>query len=410
MNKRILTLLISALLVQPLAVAQEALNLSPFTLIAMQKAQQLASNNSVPDAIKALQSIDVSRPDDVAAVSKMLGVYYWQVDAFDASIQALEKALSLNVFPDDEAWRTRRMLAQLYLSQGEFKKALAQLNRLVDKVPENEKVAEIWRYLVQAHYSLENWHEAIEAANAFNRAERQFDRTVHALTLASHVQLEQWKPALRLAKALIAHEPNNKNWWLQAYNAYLQLHQEQSALDLLTLAELQGITLNQSEIKSLAALYAGQGIYHKAASTLARLEGAQQELSLLKLQAQYWQAAKEWETSLRFWKKAAQIEPNYLWEVAILQNELKRYQQVIASLDKLNNPQRHVDAQLLKVNAYYRLERLQEAYAQAKKADALHSTKQTQSWLKFLAHKMQTTNQSDNVNHVQQAMLGAERS
>ncbi|POB65911.1 ferrichrome ABC transporter substrate-binding protein, partial [Vibrio vulnificus] len=79
------------------------------------------------------------------------------------------------------------------------------------------------------------------------------------------------------------------------------------------------------------------------------------------------------------------------WEVAILENQLQRYQQVLISLAEMDNPQRQFDAQLLKINALYRLERIDQAYAQAKKADALRSTKQTQTWLKFLSHKLKST-------------------
>ncbi|RAH17681.1 ferrichrome ABC transporter substrate-binding protein, partial [Vibrio vulnificus] len=72
-------------------------------------------------------------------------------------------------------------------------------------------------------------------------------------------------------------------------------------------------------------------------------------------------------------------------------NQLQRYQQVLISLAEMNNPKRQFDAQLLKINALYRLERIDQAYAQAKKADALRSTKQTQNWLKFLSHKLKSS-------------------
>ncbi|EJA3101026.1 tetratricopeptide repeat protein [Vibrio vulnificus] len=391
MKKRILTLLLTQWLWQPAALAASGTNVSQYTARVMQNAQQLADNNALADAIAKLNSAEVSRPDDVAALSKLLGIYYWQAEQFTRSIASLEKALSFELFTFEEEWVTRRMLTQLYLTQGDYKKAIPQLNKLLKQVPENESAAEIWRYLAQAQYSVENWRETIAATKGFQRVENKPDTTILSLALAAHVQLEQWKSVIPLAKQLIALEPSNKNWWLQAYNAYLNLGQEKSALDMLTLIELQGLELNEAETKSLAYLYAAQGIYQKAAQTLARIENSQQDPKLIKLQAQYWQAAKEWQQALKFWQRLAKQESQYQWEVAILENQLQRYQQVLISLAEMDNPQRQFDAQLLKINALYRLERIDQAYAQAKKADALRSTKQTQNWLKFLSHKLKST-------------------
>ncbi|EIN9356182.1 tetratricopeptide repeat protein [Vibrio vulnificus] len=391
MKKQILTLLLTQWLWQPAALAASGTNVSQYTARVMQNAQQLADNNALADAIAKLNSAEVSRPDDVAALSKLLGIYYWQAEQFTRSIASLEKALSFELFTFEEEWVTRRMLTQLYLTQGDYKKAIPQLNKLLKQVPENESAAEIWRYLAQAQYSVENWRETIAATKGFQRVENKPDTTILSIALAAHVQLEQWKSVIPLAKQLIALEPSNKNWWLQAYNAYLNLGQEKSALDMLTLIELQGLELNEAETKSLAYLYAAQGIYQKAAQTLARIESSQQDPKLIKLQAQYWQAAKEWQQALKFWQRLAKQESQYQWEVAILENQLQRYQQVLISLAEMDNPQRQFDAQLLKINALYRLERIDQAYAQAKKADALRSTKQTQNWLKFLSHKLKST-------------------
>ncbi|EHH3080063.1 tetratricopeptide repeat protein [Vibrio vulnificus] len=391
MKKRILTLLLTQWLWQPAVLAASGTNVSQYTARVMQNAQQLADNDALADAIAKLNSAEVSRPDDVAALSKLLGIYYWQAEQFTRSIASLEKALSFELFTFEEEWVTRRMLTQLYLTQGDYKKAIPQLNKLLKQVPENESAAEIWRYLAQAQYSVENWRETIAATKGFQRVENKPDTTILSLALAAHVQLEQWKSVIPLAKQLIALEPSNKNWWLQAYNAYLNLGQEKSALDMLTLIELQGLELNEAETKSLAYLYAAQGIYQKAAQTLARIENSQQDPKLIKLQAQYWQAAKEWQQALKFWQRLAKQESQYQWEVAILENQLQRYQQVLISLAEMDNPQRQFDAQLLKINALYRLERIDQAYAQAKKADALRSTKQTQNWLKFLSHKLKST-------------------
>lgn len=391
MKKTTITLLMSCLLLTKVSAAAPNSDISPYALRYMQQAQTLSAKEQNQQAIEHLLTAEVSRPGDVAAISRMLGILYWQSEQAEHSVIALEKALNAQGLADDEQWRTRRMLSSIYLTLGQFRQALPHLELLTQSIPEGENAAEVWLHLAQAHYSLEQWRETLLALEKQRKLDPKPSVAVLSISLGAHAQLEQWSQVVDNAKQLIALQPEKKIWWMQAYSGYLNLRQQKAALDILTLAQLKGITLLDSELKSLAYLYASQGIYEKAAVTLSQLEQADSDLELIRLQAQYWQAAKEWQKSLHFWHKAAEIESKYHWEVAVLQNQLQKYQQVIASLDQMENQQRFYDAQLLKVNALYRLNRLEAALALAKKADAIKSSTQTQSWVRFLSHKKSET-------------------
>ncbi|KGK14768.1 tetratricopeptide repeat protein [Vibrio navarrensis] len=391
MKKTTITLLMSCLLLTKVSAAAPNSDISPYALRYMQQAQTLSAKEQIQQAIEHLLTAEVSRPGDVAAISRMLGILYWQSEQAEHSVMALEKALNAQGLADDEQWRTRRMLSSIYLTLGQFRQALPHLELLTQSIPEGENAAEVWLHLAQAHYSLEQWRETLLALAKQRKLDPKSSVAVFSISLGAHAQLEQWSQVVDNAKQLIALQPEKKIWWMQAYSGYLNLRQQKAALDILTLAQLKGIALLDSELKSLAYLYASQGIYEKAAVTLSQLEQADSDLELIRLQAQYWQAAKEWQKSLHFWHKAAEIESKYHWEVAVLQNQLQKYQQVIASLDQMENQQRFYDAQLLKVNALYRLNRLEAALALAKKADAIKSSTQTQSWVRFLSHKKSET-------------------
>lgn len=391
MKKTTTTLLMSCLLLTKVSAAAPNSDISPYALRYMQQAQTLSAKEQNQQAIEHLLTAEVSRPGDVAAISRMLGILYWQSEQAEHSVMALEKALNAQGLADDEQWRTRRMLSSIYLTLGQFRQALPHLELLTQSIPEGENAAEVWLHLAQAHYSLEQWRETLLALEKQRKLDPKPSVAVLSISLGAHAQLEQWSQVVDNAKQLIALQPEKKIWWMQAYSGYLNLRQQKAALDILTLAQLKGIALLDSERKSLAYLYASQGIYEKAAVTLSQLEQADSDLELIRLQAQYWQAAKEWQKSLHFWHKAAEIESKYHWEVAVLQNQLQKYQQVIASLDQMENQQRFYDAQLLKVNALYRLNRLEAALALAKKADAIKSSTQTQSWVRFLSHKKSET-------------------
>ncbi|MBE3660360.1 ferrichrome ABC transporter substrate-binding protein [Vibrio navarrensis] len=391
MKKTTITLLMSCLLLTKVSAAAPNSDISPYALRYMQQAQTLSAKEKNQQAIEHLLTAEVSRPGDVAAISRMLGILYWQSEQAEHSVIALEKALNAQGLADDEQWRTRRMLSSIYLTLGQFRQALPHLELLTQSIPEGENAAEVWLHLAQAHYSLEQWRDTLLALEKQRKLDPKPSVAVLSIALGAHAQLEQWSQVVYNAKQLIALQPEKKIWWMQAYSGYLNLRQQKAALDILTLAQLKGIALLDSERKSLAYLYASQGIYEKAAVTLSQLEQADSDLELIRLQAQYWQAAKEWQKSLHFWHKATEIESKYHWEVAVLQNQLQKYQQVIASLDQMENQQRFYDAQLLKVNALYRLNRLDAALALAKKADAIKSSTQTQSWVRFLSHKKSET-------------------
>ncbi|WP_226980280.1 tetratricopeptide repeat protein [Vibrio navarrensis] len=163
MKKTTITLLMSCLLLTKVSAAAPNSDISPYALRYMQQAQTLSAKEQNQQAIEHLLTAEVSRPGDVAAISRMLGILYWQSEQAEHSVIALEKALNAQGLADDEQWRTRRMLSSIYLTLGQFRQALPHLELLTQSIPEGENAAEVWLHLAQAHYSLEQWRETLLA-------------------------------------------------------------------------------------------------------------------------------------------------------------------------------------------------------------------------------------------------------
>lgn len=109
MKRRIL----SYLLLSCLSVTTYAAELTPYTASKVVKANQLAQENKVKEAIQILKQAELSRSYDRAYVARMLGVFYWQNEQIPAAIASLKLAVESNELQDDQAWTTRKMLADL---------------------------------------------------------------------------------------------------------------------------------------------------------------------------------------------------------------------------------------------------------------------------------------------------------
>ncbi|HAS4923253.1 TPA: hypothetical protein I7C59_003734, partial [Vibrio cholerae] len=120
MKRRIL----SYLLLSCLSVTTYAAELTPYTASKVVKANQLAQENKVKEAIQILKQAELSRSYDRAYVARMLGVFYWQNEQIPAAIASLKLAVESNELQDDQAWTTRKMLADLLISQQEYRSAL----------------------------------------------------------------------------------------------------------------------------------------------------------------------------------------------------------------------------------------------------------------------------------------------
>ena len=184
---------------------------------------------------------------------------------------------------------------------------------------------------------------------------------------------------------MIVLEPNQAGWWQQLSSIQLRLNQPKHALYTLILAERQGIELGQSELKILAQLYAQRGIPEKAAQVMAQLAEYETDKEVIVTQATYWQAAKEWDKAITAWQKAAKFDDQYYWQVAQLQIQEGYYQQGLKSLDKVKDYNKTDDVALAKTRAYYKLNQLELALVNAKRANDFTPSNEAKGWIQYLS-------------------------
>ncbi|HCE2140901.1 tetratricopeptide repeat protein [Vibrio parahaemolyticus] len=380
MKKFLITTLLS--LTAASAIAQE---LSQYTASKVQRAHSLAQEEKLKEAISTLESLDLSRGYDQAFVARMLGIFYWQNEQVKPAIKQLDFAVSSGLLQDEQAWQTRKMLADILLNEQQFAKALPHYYELSKAVPKNQKAHEVWLRIAQSHYQLGQWNQVLSAMGRYEKFGQPDELGPLSIKLSSELELKKWQPAIVTIKRLIAIEPERVEWWRQLVALHLRVDDSKRALDSMALAKLQGVALSQDDFKLLAQLYAKRGIPERAALVMEQLEDLNVDSQLKAQQATYWQMAKEWDKSIDSWRIAAKLDSKYYWNYSQLLVQQGHYQQALAALDKVKG--RNADVALIKTRAYYKLNRLDDALANAKRANEIKPSNQAKSWVKYLTQR-----------------------
>ncbi|MFW1467700.1 hypothetical protein [Vibrio parahaemolyticus] len=380
MKKFLITTLLS--LTAASAIAQE---LSQYTASKVQRAHSLAQEEKLKEAISTLESLDLSRGYDQAFVARMLGIFYWQNEQVKPAIKQLDFAVSSGLLQDEQAWQTRKMLADILLNEQQFAKALPHYYELSKAVPKNQKAHEVWLRIAQSHYQLSQWNKVLSAMERYEKFGQPYELGPLSIKLSSELELKKWQPAIVTIKRLIAIEPERVEWWRQLVALHLRVDDSKRALDSMALAKLQGVALSQDDFKLLAQLYAKRGIPERAALIMEQLGDLNVDSQLKAQQATYWQMAKEWDKSIDSWRIAAKLDSKYYWNYSQLLVQEGHYQQALAALDKVKG--RNADVALIKTRAYYKLNRLDDALANAKRANEIKPSNQAKSWVKYLTQR-----------------------
>lgn len=372
--------LIALLLASPITAAQE---LTQYTAVRVQKANELAQEEQLKEAITLLKEIDTSRDYDKAFVARMLAVFYWQDGNTKQAISKMEYAVESGLLRDEQAWISQRMLADLYLNDQQFAKALKHYYQLVKSVPETQKAQDLWLRIAQSHYQLEQWDKVVPAVDKYLKVEKKEILQPLSLKLGAQLELKHWSAAIPTLELLISIQPEKLSWWRQLVGLQMKVGKNKEALDTLALAKINGLPLSQSDRRMLAQMYAKRGIPERAAIEISELDGAQTDVQLLSEQATYWQLAKEWDKSLSIWKLAAEKDAKYNWSVAQLMVQQGYYKDSLSVLDKVKG--READVALAKTRALYKLNLFEKALVQAKKANNIEPSSQAKSWIKYLS-------------------------
>jgi len=427
-------LLFSSMLFVPSAYANQP-QLTQFIAGKIQAAQALQQQERYGDAIELLAELTPRQAYDQAFVQRVLGIFHWQQENTEQAVKYLSLAVESQLLPTEQTWMTQRMVADILLSQQKYKQALPHYYVLVNsyvlvnndmqnnsvlvnraegrdkqshqsatkrkKKASNIKTkefTELWLRIAQTHYQLREWDKVLTAVRSYEAVNTQGDQ-VQALNLqlTAQSQLQRWPAAIDTLDRIIAVEPGKLLWWQQLAGLQLRTSQPQAALTTLILAQRQGLELSVQERRTLAQLYAQQGIPEQAARELGLLAKGlndnDERQNMLAEQAQYWQMAKEWNKAINTWRDVISLSENntaeYRWPLAQLLLQQGRYESALVELNhhqikQGRSKKEQAAIELAKVRSYYKLEQFDRAITHAKLAQHLAPSASAKGWLKYL--------------------------
>jgi len=372
-------------------------NLTTYTIRQVQHAYQLQLEEKPNEAIAVLEKTKTSRAYDQAYVHRMLGGLYWQTQQSALAIRSLTTAVEAKQLPKEQQRDTQRMLADILLVEGQYSKSE---KGYVNLLPEYESAVDrewLWLRLAQSQYQQQKWslvEKSIKKQQYYLIKAKLAPKVMPLnMMLAAQLSTKKWRRAIKTAYSLRELEPNNILWWKQLTTLYLQTDQIKKALTTLQQADRAGFKLSDQQLKLLAQLYAQLDVPFKAGETYSRIRSLEDSVELLQQQANNWQAAKEWDRAKKSWNKAANIDPKYYWQMALLQLQRREYDGALVSIEALTHSsaiKTYTKSQLAKVHiaetqAFNALGQRKQALDAITLANRLQPSANTRSWIKYLS-------------------------
>ena len=242
-----------------------------FAFKRLERAQKALSEGRANEALKSLEELrarEAKLSDHEKAMMWQTFAYaYSNQERYAQAAQAFEKCLATNALPPEAVVNARYNLAQLYLVQENYTKAIENF--------------EIW-FRSAENPSADAHHMMAAAYSQANRLRQALPHAKKAVTklaspkeswlqllLSLHIQLQQYGDAVGVIKKLIVSFPK-KTYWMQLVTAYTQLEDKKKALATMELAERQGFLTSENEVKNLIQLYLHNDIPYRAAEVIEK--------------------------------------------------------------------------------------------------------------------------------------------
>jgi len=356
------------------------------------RAFEAYSADDIDGALVILLDIDASKEYDKAYVARFIAVMYaTKGDQEQKAIQYLKQAVEPDILNEGDHGEALKLLADLQMQTKAYKEALANYQAWMDFTGKSD--GNTWVKIGQAYTELKQLDKVIEPADkAIEAFGDKPNQNPYVLKIQSYYERKKFKEAVEVLETVLQIFPENKTWWTQLGMFYLLVEDYDKGLAVLDLAYKQGFLDKESQIKTLASLYAQNDIPYKSATILEKhidsglVKRDDKNLSTL---------ANAWHAALHIDKAA-----KYYGEVAKMTNEAKHYrkqgmllkqdEQFKAAIVALNKSlELNADNQgriyMSIAESHFYLEQYKQAYAAIQKAVKDPKTRRSaKGWVGFI--------------------------
>jgi tetratricopeptide (TPR) repeat protein len=236
------------------------------------RAQERLADNKYDEGIELLKSLLESAPNDYvkSTVNVQLAYAYAQSGKQELSYPYFQKALELgeSTLPNQTVQSLRQNVAGFMFNNGDKQEAVKLMETWMKK--SNIERADAY-YLLAAMYSddeVKRLKDAACPAMFAVKAEDKPKEHFFSILLNVHLQLSDMQGAAIILKKMISYFPDNKDYWRNLTQVYLQLDKQKDSLAIMEMFYLQNKFDKENDYKTLAQLFSFERIPYRAAKIL----------------------------------------------------------------------------------------------------------------------------------------------
>lgn len=410
-----LVLLISAVLIGSSAAGQQELNddrkvekrrentqtMTEPVYRRLNSIHELLAEEKYTDALSSLAKLDDMRLNqhEEALVAQTYGFTYVQQGKHQLALKYFEKSLALNALPAAAQQGLLYSLSGLYAAEEQFLKCIETMREWFRY--EEDPIADAYMIIGSAFTELDRYAEALPYVQKAIQKSEEPRENWYLLELAIYVEMNRFRDAVALLKKVVQIWPDTPKYWDMLASSYLELNEDNAALDTLMIAYTKGLLESESKIIALVQLNMLQNIPYTAGTILekevaaGRVAASKKNLELL-LQA--WLSSREYSRAVNTIDRLAPLSDDgaYFMQKAGIYNELGEWAKVTAAVDQALNMglEKQAEAYMLAGMAHTELQQYDKALAAFRDAMRVGDTKQRQNadaWIEFVQEKIEVT-------------------
>ncbi len=334
-----------------------------------------AEPSDIDGALVILLDIKSKKEYDKAYVARFIAIMYaTKGDNEEKAINYLKTAIAPDILNEADQGGAMKLIADLQMQTKDYKNALINYKAWMKFTGKED--AQTYVKIAQAYYSLKKLDKMIAPADkAIALQGDKPNQNPYILKLSSYYERKMYKESIKVLETVVQIFPDKKNWWTQLGMFYTLVEDYKKALATLDLAYKQGFLVKESEIKTLANLYASNEIPVQSALLLEKHIASglikRDDQSIARL-ANAWHAALNINKAAKYYGELAKMtnEAKHYRKQGMLLKQDEQYSKAVKAFNKALKlgVKNKGQIQIALAESYFYLEKYKKSYAAIQKA------------------------------------------
>ncbi|WP_414830216.1 tetratricopeptide repeat protein [Alteromonas sp. H39] len=273
----------------------------------VQKAFEAYNEDRVDEALEILYDIEPSDDFDKSYVGRFIGnLLAAREGQGTKALGYLTDAVQPKVLNDTEHAQTLKLIGDLSMQENKYNDAVKWYKEWMDFTCKEDP--DVYTRMAQAYYESKQLDKMVDPADKAIALYEKPNKNPYVLKLTSYYERKMYPETVAVAEELVSKFPENGRWWTQLGFFYMLVEDFKKGLSTFDLAYEQGFLKKANEIKTLAQLYATNGVPYKAAKLMEKYIDSgllEDNADMLASVANSYHQAKNYDLAANYYGKAA---------------------------------------------------------------------------------------------------------